>query len=261
MNLDFYKKETLIRQKFPIPASYLKYIAIITMLIDHIGAALLEREVWFFYEKYNMFDSIYTIDMILRSIGRIAFPLFAFMIAEGAIHTKNIQKYALRLVIFGIVSEVPFDWAFFDSPFYIENNNVFFTLAIAVCTFMCIDKLKDVQFKYMLSDQQIAGGELVIFALGAILAQVLRTDYGACGVIVIYVIYKSIQMGKKEIGFIISIVILVIMCGEIEKWAIFGLLPVYLYNGKRGKQNKYFFYIFYPGHLVMLAVLRNIIFR
>ncbi|WP_022749779.1 TraX family protein [Lachnobacterium bovis] len=261
MDFDFFKKETYIRKKIPMPASYLKYIAIIIMLIDHIGAALLEREVWFFYQKFDSYEMVLEIDEVLRSIGRIAFPLFAFMIAEGAIHTRNIKKYAVRLFIFGVISEIPFDLAFFDKPFYFDSNNVFFTLAIAVAVIMLQSELEKIQYEKMLSYQEVMIGKMLILGAGVLAAYFLNTDYSACGVLVIYVMYSAILLGQKEIGYIVGVVLLILMCGEIEKWSIFGIIFIYLYNGERGKQNKYLFYIFYPGHLILLTLIRFFLFK
>lgn len=122
-----------------ISGSTLKIIAIIAMLIDHIAAAVLEKVL--IARGYTLVDNnqflndhqlLYYSYEIMRSIGRLAFPLFCFLLVEGFRHTRSIRKYALRLAVFALLSEIPFDLAFFSKPFYFGDQNVFFTLLIGV---------------------------------------------------------------------------------------------------------------------------------
>ena len=92
----------------------LKWIAVITMIIDHTGAVLFPD------------------DMVFRYIGRIAFPIFCFLLVEGFFHTRDVRKYMLRLGLFALISEIPYDLAFRDTVLEFEHQNVFFALLLGV---------------------------------------------------------------------------------------------------------------------------------
>ncbi len=130
-----------------ISACTLKNIAIITMLIDHVAAALVLRALYFVdtsssfvtSQNYNTWYMIYT---VMRGIGRMAFPVFCFFIVEGFRHTRSVPKYALRLFIFALISEVPFDVALFHRWFYWNYNNVYFTLLLGLLAIWGMDFLE-----------------------------------------------------------------------------------------------------------------------
>ena len=117
----------------------LKTIACITMLVDHIGASCIEAGILtpgldagtLSQDALSAYP-LYRLDMVLRFTGRLAFPLFCFLLVEGFVHTHNVKGYLGRLVLFGILSEVPFDLAFFRTPFYPGAQNVYWTLALGV---------------------------------------------------------------------------------------------------------------------------------
>ncbi|MBP3544518.1 MAG: hypothetical protein J6J86_09845, partial [Lachnospiraceae bacterium] len=118
-----------------LAGSTLKIIAIITMFIDHIGAAIFENnEITMCVMAKG--EHAYVIwglaDLVLRLIGRIAFPIFCFLLVEGFLHTRDVKKYALRLGAFCLISEIPFNLAFFGQPLYAGHQNVFFTLLIGL---------------------------------------------------------------------------------------------------------------------------------
>lgn len=132
--------------KKELNASDIKLIAIITMLIDHIGAFIIERlmlMVEYGSSAYTVLD--YT-GQIMRSIGRLAFPIFAFFIAVGFTHTRNKWVYFSRLLLFGLVSEVPFDLANQSKLFYPGYQNVYFTLAFGLLAIIGRDYLKKINF-------------------------------------------------------------------------------------------------------------------
>ena len=139
-----------------ISACTLKVIAIITMLIDHVAAALILRALVYantsgsFVTSEN-YDAWYTIYYVMRGIGRMAFPVFCFFIVEGFQHTRSVPKYALRLLIFAIISEVPFDVALYHSWFSLSYNNVYFTLLLGLLAIWGMDfleqKLQEVLIK------------------------------------------------------------------------------------------------------------------
>lgn len=235
--------------------STLKWIAIVTMLCDHVSAMVLMP---YFGVHYSMFDfqgilhapeeirQITIACVAMRYIGRLAFPIFAYMIVEGFIHTRNRWRYGCRLGLFAIISEIPFDLGLHGDMWNIEKQNVFFTLFLGYC--LCAT-LAAIEQKALLKPRSLALLEvaaMVAFALGAI---ALRTDYDATGVLLIMVLYltrdhrlKQCLFGSLVIGFEIT--------------SIFSFVLLYFYNGLRGKQPKWLFYWFYPVHLVVLWGIR-----
>ena len=135
---------TATKEKRGISGSTLKLIAIITMLIDHTAATILDRtliarglgnlsgDVQATQDFLVQNGTLYGIDMARRLIGRLAFPIFCFLLIEGFLHTRNVWKYAIRLGVFALISEIPFDLAFHAKFFYFQYQNVFFTLLIGV---------------------------------------------------------------------------------------------------------------------------------
>lgn len=132
-------------------ASDIKLVAIITMLIDHIGAFIIES----LMQMVDYESSTYTVldltDQIMRSIGRLAFPIFAFFIAVGFTHTRNKWKYFSRLLLFGLISEIPFDLANNSKLFYLGYQNVYFTLAFGLLAIIGRDYLKKINFNEKLA--------------------------------------------------------------------------------------------------------------
>lgn len=223
-----------------LSGSALKWIALFSMAVDHIGACILEVFVLngFGTCPYgglagDNWNRIYQIDQALRAVGRFAFPIFCFLLVEGFAHTHDVKKYALRLSLFALVSEIPFDLALKVDPFYWEYQNVFFTLLAGLLAIWLIDAYNRALPATALG---LAGGML--------LAEVLHTDYGAAGVGLIVVLY--LFRGRR---------LLQCVCGAV--WCLWELpaplafVPVYFYNGERGRQPKWFFYWFYPLHLLL----------
>lgn len=204
----------------------LKWIAIITMLIDHVGAVLFPYEMGF------------------RIVGRIAFPIFCFLIVEGFSHTKDVRRYMLRLGIFALISELPYDLAFHGEFTFSEGQNVFFTLLFGV--FMM----------YLLSmDNGIPVKILVVFSV-FVLAEVLNTDYSGRGILLILIYYLFRE--KKVIGLPAGALWnLSYGWGMIQCFGVFATPFLVFYNGKRGPKIKYFFYVFYPAHLFVLYLLKT----
>ena len=236
-----------ITDKFRIlSGSSLKIIAIVTMLIDHIGAVVL-------YHAYLLPNApippgvamynIYSIYKVLRIIGRIAFPIFCFLLVQGFIHTSNKPKYALRLLLFALISEVPFDIAVYNSVWSTSSQNVFFTLLIGFCVLWLIEIAQDKGFLHP-----------IIVALGMGLAFLLKTDYTYWGVIFISALYYF--RSRPVIQTITGCALLLWQAP-----ATLAFIPINMYNGKRGMSLKYFFYIFYPAHLLILALIRYIILK
>lgn len=257
------------REKFHISGAVLKWIAIITMTVDHVAAVLLEHALFGYgrwadavYAEDGLYQTLYTLYIWMRRIGRIAFPLFCFLIVEGFIHTRSRAKYALRLLIFAAVSEVPFDLAFSGTFFTFSYNNVFFTLLIGLLVIWAIDwgerrfplASEGMAWKTYLRNMLLRVLiDLAAMFAGAVLAEYLNTDYGAAGVLVIAILWLLRRFPWFAMAW--AVVFLALTSGSIEIWAIIDVLFVLLYDGTRGRQRKYFFYVYYPAHLLALALI------
>ncbi len=213
-----------------LDAFTLKMIAIITMVIDHMGAVLFPGTVWF------------------RVIGRLSFPIFAFFIAEGFVHTRNILKYLLRMLFFAVVTEPVFDYAFYGR-LYSGYQNVMFTFLAALVGLYFMKKAEE------LMKNEFAGkaAGLVVIIAAAYLAQIFHTDYGAFGVMLVYVYYE-LHENFWEKHFLSTAVQLLCETG-ISRFSAFATALLMLYNGKRGIRMKYLFYAFYPVHLAVLYLI------
>jgi len=252
-------------KKFGIDAGELKWIAILTMLIDHIGAAVFVIYTSFYDGKA---DFVNANDMyrVIRGIGRTAFPIFCFLLVEGLYHTKNLKKYLFRLFLFCLISEVPFDLAFHDGPWDMASQNVYWTLFLGMA---CIASLRYVDRQFMEPDskyynaiQEASNGRMaikpgvtlfafrvLIVAVFAGISYVLKTDYDVTGILLIVVLYcmRDKRLWQSIVGY---------CCFSWEIWCFPAFILTYFYNGQRGKQMKYFFYIFYPAHLLLLYFVR-----
>ena len=237
------KLQTQTRQG--LSGTALKLIACVTMLIDHIGASCIEA-------TYGVADQtppqILQVDLVLRLIGRLAFPIFCFLLVEGFIHTHDVKKYIERLFLFGLVSEVPFDMAFFKTPFHWGHQNVYWTLGLGVLAMAMLKKFEDADGNAVWKGRLAALGCMV-------LAQLLNTDYGAVGVALIVALYLTRNNRKYQ-----CIIGAVLLLNEITAPLAFVLL--WFYNGQRGRcpqWAKWAFYGFYPVHLTLLALVTNLI--
>ena len=258
-------EETTLRKK--LTGFHLKIIAIVTMFIDHIGAAVLEK----ILASQNAalisnFNTLVWADRILRSIGRLAFPIFCFLLVEGFIHTSNRKKYILRMGIFALASEIPFDMAFFNTPIYVKYQNVFFTLFIGLVAMQLMEYIqKRSDMLDAIGNVFIQGIErkliiligLIPAIIGIILANLIQCDYSGIGVLLILILYWFREKTLQQCvwGGLYTVFILA------EMWAWPAFILLFLYNGERGQKiNKYVFYAFYPMHLCVLIGIRYVIF-
>lgn len=232
------------KRKVGISGSTLKMIAIITMLIDHTAAVVLLSAMGHVgVEEYEKLFRIYT---MMRAIGRVSFPIFCFLLAEGFCHTGDQKKYMGRLFAFAVISEVPFDLAFFEKWFEFSYQNVFFTLFIGVAVMYGFSLLDEIEWDRVLS----IVGYVAVLAAGMALAQFLKTDYGAFGVLAIAVFYI---FRKRRGEAVLSGGVLFFTFRETV--TLLAFIPIALYNGTRGWRLKYVFYVFYPLHLVILYLI------
>lgn len=244
------KQNELQKTTNGISGCVLKVIAMVSMLIDHTAAVLIAP-----------FQNLTPLYIAMRVIGRLAFPIYCFLLVEGFYHTRNRKKYAGRLFLFALISEIPFDLAFNQKIWDFSYNNVFFTLLIGLLVIWGTDASKD-----WVTEQKFGSAvtilrnvlTIVILCAGCFLAAILNTDYSAVGILVIFAIYTI--KDNRLMGSGVAIGILGILAGFIEFVALLDLIPIYFYNGTRGKQIKYFFYAFYPVHLLILAGIAMIAF-
>ena len=235
----------------PFSGSALKWFAVLIMLVDHIGACLLEVFVLNYYGVSPLagrIDNLYfwlSLDSVLRGIGRAAFPIFCFLLVEGAVHTRSPRKYLLRLTSFALISEIPFDLALHNQPFYWGTQNVFFTLLAGLLVIQAFQRSPGQEWR----------GMLALAVLGAA-AELCGTDYGAIGVAVIAVMYLLRE--RFWAASVLSLILLVLLA-RIEICSIPAFLILALNTGKRGRQPKYFFYVFYPVHLLILWAAGNFV--
>ena len=209
-----------------ITGAELKFLAIIAMVIDHMGAVLYPQQ------------------LILRYIGRLSFPILCFVLVEGFFHTRNVYKYVMRLGVFALVSEMPYDLAFSNEFLNWDKQNVFFTLCLGIATLYLLECTK-------------SNWERVIYIIFAIFfAEMLKSDYGAFGLLLIiwfYMLYDD-KAWKLAGGALWSFYNGI----GIQSYGALAMIPIAFYNGKRGKQLKYIFYLFYPVHLLLLYQIRKI---
>lgn len=235
----------------------LKWIAVFLMLVDHIGAVLLDPVTIARITRVDVNRLLgadaYDVYIICRLVGRTAFPIFCFLLAEGFHYTKNRVKYFKNLCAFALISEVPFNLAIGYSVFNLEYQNVFFTLAFGMAAIWISDCLAYKEREGTLTPI-VRRGLTAAEVLGiALLAQWLNTDYGAMGVCAVYVLYALRQ--NMTYSAVITWVLLG-LSNWLEVFCFPFIFAVKLYNGQRGRQNKYFFYVFYPAHLLLLYLIR-----
>lgn len=225
-------------------AFVLKIIACFTMFIDHVGYIVFDgHSSWFNY------------------VGRLAFPIFAFQISEGYIYTHDVKKYLLRLILFAFISQIPF--LLFHS---IINNepglNVIFTLFLGLVAIIIYDKY----------NKFVGVFSAIIFG---IIAHFLNSDYSFYGVGITFLFYVfNKNKCLLAISFIIatlmqySYLILVYYNYGFEFLknvfiiylpyficTIFSIIIILCYNKKKGPSTKYFFYLFYPLHMILIYIL------
>ena len=231
---------------------HLHILAMALMLGDHLWATLLPQQEW------------------LTCLGRLAFPIFAFMIVEGYFHTRNIRRYLLRMLLFAAISEIPFDLIYGSTLFYPFHQNVLWTFLLGLLAIHCCEKARGWLHWPVFF---LAG------VLGYLVGMLLMVDYSGAGVLTVLVFYVFRQRSWKDLlGQLICLAYLNIhMLGTyfypitIGRWeievvqqgfALLALIPIWLYNGQQGRHSKAFQYLcysFYPAHLLALYGLWQIL--
>lgn len=265
-------------KKFGITSAALHIIAMAFMFCDHLCMTLLGNQIW------------------LHFIGRIAYPIFAFMLVEGFRRTGNMKKYLLRLLTFALISEIPFDLMCGGTWLFVTQQNVMFTFLISILLMLLMEQPKKIRNRFgMYAVFAITG--LFTFILGFILGTITMVDYFGGGVVMVLVFYLfqddrilSFEVAYKKdwqkmfvtwINRLLSAFFIWQICNEmlgglcvniyvfgktfevvVEAFGILAMIPIWLYNGTKGYHAKwfqYFCYAFYPAHILILYLLRFLV--
>lgn len=228
-----------------LSGSALKLIAIVIMFLDHFALTILYNYPPATKVLFTFGGVDYSYYRFCRDIGRIAFPIFCFLLVEGFLHTHDRKKYGFRLFLFACISEIPWNFMFTNTWRY-EKQNVFFTLFLGYLAFCAIE--------HFWEDQKMQ--ILCVLALLAV-SVFLKADYGWRGYVFLLIMYwfRNEKPAQAIIG----------SCWLYYEWkACFSYLFINMYNGKRGfvKGNvlKFLFYWFYPIHIAFLVILRYFLF-
>lgn len=233
-----------------INANQLRVLAMFLMLLDHLWATLVPGNFWMTY------------------LGRLAFPIFAFQISEGFFHSADRKRYAKRLFLFALLSEIPFDLIYGGTVFYPFHQNVMFTLLLGLLVCCAIDRARGERTaKAVLRGALSVAGILLLSLIGMV-------DYGWKGVMTVVAFYLLRGFPFAWLAQIAALVLLniVLFKGQTipllgrdfptQGFAVLSLLPIWLYNGRRGgggKALQYAFYAFYPVHMLVLYLLFSLL--
>lgn len=248
-------------------AAQLKWIAIICMIINHIGAGFLRfgdatvfgRNLELFYE-----------------IGRPTFVIFAYLLTEGYIHTRSKAKYLRNLAIFALVSEVPFNLCFYGMWLMPLHQNVFITLTLGLVALWAIDSAVDalrlttlMRTSPLIATIAASLVATIIATVVAVIADATYSDYGANGIAAIVIIgvgrrLIAVAGARWPVAFIerpwlnTLLTVVVVEVAFVFQWTHplthLGVVLIALYDGTRGKQSKWLFYIIYPAHLLIITL-------
>lgn len=247
-----------MENKLPLSGNMLKILAAIFMTVDHIGLLFFPRE------------------EIFRIIGRLAFPIFAFMIAEGARYTKRRLRYFVGIFLLGVICQI---------VYFVTSESLYMciliTFSLSLLILFSFKELKIAIFEAKKSPRRIAIAAALLaisVALAYVACELLEVDYGFAGVMAPLFAsifdFRGVNVPEKikaldktfvrVITFGIGILMHALLSGiDIQIYAMYALILLLLYSGERGKYNmKYFFYIFYPLHLVVLygiLILTNLL--
>ena len=244
--------------KMDLSAAALHILAMAFMLMDHLWATLLPAQEW------------------LTCVGRIAFPIFAFMAVEGYFHTHNLKKYLLRMLIFAVISEVPFDLMYGGTWFYPVHQNVIWTLMMGLAGIHLMETVrkKKSTFVYILVSA-------IVVILGGLLGTLSMVDYYGIGVLTVFIFYFFrgrkwwCLLGQMLALYWVNVELLGGLMYPIRLFgmefelcqqglALLALLPIWLYRGRQGYHSKpfqYFCYAFYPIHMLVIVLVLNFINR
>lgn len=211
----------------------LKILAIITMTIDHIGAIM--------YPNIDIF----------RIIGRVSFPIFAFLLVEGFNHTSNKLKYFLRLLLFAVITQPLYDYAFNN-----HELNILFTFSLSFLLLSSIEFIKKIINKYSKGIENYLYKTVfysLIYILFVLFSLILNVDYQALGVSLVFIFYLSSNIYLSFLLYLLAVIFLA--TNNIQFYSLLSFIFINLYNGEKGNSTKYFFYLYYPLHLLVLKAV------
>ncbi len=252
-DMDAIKQENL--KSIKLSCNALKFIACVAMFIDHTGYGIIHN-----YLKVHSMDltpqaytNLQNVFEVCKGIGRIAFPIFCFFLVEGFMRTHNIKKYALRLFIFAIVSELPFDFGLFGFGRELLNHdhqNVIMSFFIALIMLVLIRYLENNVLGLSAAVKYLA---IICAVIGfADIAYLLKTDYSWKCMMLVAILYMfrstsafRLVAGAAAISW--------------EKFAPISFALLYFYDPDQKPRHKYAFYVFYPLHLILIGALAQII--
>ena len=226
-----------------LPQEGLKLIACITMLIDHFGHAIVPNlPVPYMVELYYA----------CRILGRLAFPIYCFLLVEGMHHTRNPRKYILRLGIGILLAELPFD-ILFEGGFTWAYQSVMVTLTLGAIMLLCMRKTEK------------KGVKLLLVIPFTVLAELAKCDYGGWGIVIIAVFGLFDGAGLQTLALLLvngymesaRVPILGIPV-SVQLFAVLAMVPIALYSGRKLSHSKtlqWAFYLFYPVHLLLLWIV------
>lgn len=232
-----------------------KRIACAAMFIDHFSYGFLYYLLSVSPVRLTLtperFNGLAFLATAMRKVGRFAFPIYAFMLIEGFLHTSSRARYARRMLLLALVSEVPFDWGLFHNPFYWGHQNIFWTLFLGLIALSYLER-----FEAMISSGAPNAREALLCCAGVLFcvmaAELGRTDYGGMGILLFISLY--LLRGQKLPQCLAAAAITL---SEFPASLAFPPL-VFFYNGERGRcaaWEKYAFYFFYPIHLIGIGIL------
>ena len=220
--------------------STLKILACVAMFIDHFAKIYLIKFDWARMTLFSIFGRNFSVVQLMVMFGRFAFPIFAFLLVNGFLHTKDRKRYGLNLFIFALLSEIPFN-LLFNNALTFPKQNVMFTLLLGYLALCCLDYFKG---KPLISVFSIV--------LLYVMTRLIKADYGASGYLFILLLYglrkeKAIQ--SLACSMLLSMKFMVFL----------SFIPINMYNGERGfiktRFSKYCFYAFYPLHMLFIYLL------
>ena len=250
----------------------IKIIAMVLMVIDHIGLAIFEP-IYLTSTDYNTVVTFYYLRLIFTAFGRVAFPLFAYQLMRGFFYTRNRMKHVLTLLVFALITEVPFDLFNANEIINFTYQNVLFTLLLGTIMMCALDM---VNASDLFNDKDDKKGRILGYSVQAFIivifscaAVIIKCDYTAKGIILIAILYyarneKSKLITLAPVLFIADIFFVTLLLTrsldatinycEIEIYAVVAFFIMYLDNGERkgGKALKWMGYAFYPLHMLAL---------
>lgn len=243
-------QENKFIQKCGLSSGALKLIAAISMVLDHVACAMIKDEF-----LYSLF----------RYIGRLSFPIFCYVLVESFFYTSSKGKFLSRLILFAVISEIPYDLAIHKCMFYWDDQNVFWQLAAGVIVMWVSSMIKDeceslTSINYL---KKYLGTQVMMFiaaGMGMAAMYYFKVCYSYGGILLLLLFYYLREHLVWQL--IANIVVNIGLFGGNQVWAAFAVIPMALYNGKKGIINlKWGYYLFYPVHLLIIYIISEIFCR